>query len=63
MTDRNINLKALIHKAWENVKQGASSSHAQTHKDRAKAWIDSLGKGFREHYSNEESACFLEKQQ
>ena len=58
MTDRNINLKVLIHKAWENVKQGASSSHDQTHKDRAKAWIDCLGEGFREHYSNKDQRVF-----
>ena len=64
MTDRNINLKALIHKAWENVKQGASSedcsdkSKGQIHKERAKLWIDCLGKGFQEHYSNKDQRVF-----
>ena len=54
ITDSNINIKALIQKAWE----GASSSHAQTHKDRAKAWIECLGKGFQKQYSNEEHRVF-----
>ncbi len=54
MTDGNINIKALIQKAWEE----ASSSHTQTHKDRAKAWIECLGKGFREHYPNENHRVF-----
>ena len=64
MTDRNINLKALIHKAWENVKQRASSedcsdkSKGQIHKELAKLWIHYLGKGFREHYSNTDQRVF-----
>ena len=61
MTGRSIDLKALIHKSWEKaVKQGGASdkSLAQTHKDRSIAWIDSLGKGFQEYYSNDDQLVF-----
>ncbi len=65
MTDRSIDLKALIRKSWENaVKRGAYSedssnkSLGQTHKDRAIAWIDCLGEGFQEYYSNKGQRVF-----
>ena len=65
MTGRSIDLKALIHKSWENaVKQGGLSgafsnkSLGHIHKDRAIAWIDCLGEGFQEHYCNEDQRVF-----
>lgn len=65
MTDRCIDLESLIHKSWENaVKRGAASedssnkSLCQTHKDRAIAWIDCLGEGFQEYYSNKDQRVF-----
>ncbi len=65
MTDRSIDLKALIQKSWDRaVKAAASSENSskrplrQIHNDRAASWIDSLGKGFREHYSHEDQRVF-----
>ena len=65
MTDRSIDLKALIRNSWENaVKRGAYSedssnkSLGQTHKDKAIAWIDCLGKGFQEYYFNKDQRVF-----
>ena len=65
MTDRNIDLKALIHKSWDNALTSAASSRSssdrpagQIHKDRASAWIDCLGKVFQEHYSDEDYRVF-----
>ena len=65
MSDRSIDLKALVRKSWENaVKRGASSedssnkSPGQIHKDRSIAWIDCLGEGFQEYYSNKDHRVF-----
>ena len=50
MMDRNINLKDLIDKAYK--------AWLQTQRDSAKAWIDCLGEGFREHYRSKEHRVF-----
>ena len=65
MTDRSIDLQALIRKSWENaVKRGVYSEDSsnkclgQTHKGISSAWIDCLGEGFQEYYSNKDLRVF-----
>ena len=65
MTDRNIDLKALIQESWDIAMKLANSSEnlskgppAQIHTDRASAWIDCLGNGFQGHYSDEDYRVF-----
>ena len=48
MANGNIDLKALIHDAWEK----AMGQQLSSNEKRARAWIEYLGCGFQKRYSN-----------
>ena len=55
--ERIIDLKSLINRSWENaVKQ--REALGQTNRDKASAWIDSLGESFQECFHYEDQRVF-----
>ena len=61
MTSRTLDLKDLITDAWDRALKKAKrdgESAGQTHRERSSAWIDCLGTGFQEHYSEPSQLVF-----
>lgn len=58
MSSSNLDLKALITGAWKNTLRWTKEAQipdvkpeGQVNSERSGAWVDSLGKGFKEHYN------------
>ena len=65
MSSSNLDIKALITAAWEKTLRQTEEaqtpdgkSEGRIHSDRSEAWVNCLGKGFREHYQDEDQRVF-----
>ena len=65
MTDARVDLKALIHGSWRNALEKTTFSEGfsgescgQIHRERARAWVDNLGRAFQRVYSDDDQRVF-----